>query len=813
MKQKLYIFFFTVALLGSTLSYGQENDISRVKVIDKVSLTPIEGVFIFSLDNSKGVQTDRKGFIDLSEFGEDELVTIQHPSYRELTIKISDIKAASFVIRMDESIIKMSELVVSANKWEQDAEEIPNEIVSILPKEIAFNNSQTAADVLAQTGQVFVQKSQLGGGSPIMRGFAANRVLVVVDGVRMNNAIFRSGNLQNVISVDPNVLQSTEVIFGPGSVIYGSDALGGVMDFHTIDPKLANEGRRNLWGSGLTRISSANNEKTFHGQIGIGGEKLSAFTSFSISDFGDLRTGSNRTDAFPDFGTRPIYVTQVNGEDIIAQNDDINLQRFSGYKQYNTLSKIRYKVSDALEFKYGFYFSTTSDIPRYDRLIERNDDGSLRQAEWYYGPQRWAMHTFSTQLTASNSFFDQARLVLAYQDVEESRHDRRLSSSTSDRLRSRTEQVNVYTLNVDFDKSISDKHKIFYGAEYVENDIESTAFRRNIFTGEITPTATRYPDGGSSYTSVAAYFNYKWIISPRSVITSGIRYSRVSLNASLEDQSELSFPFDELDISNGATNGSLGYVFRPSEDLKLSFNLSSGFRSPNIDDVGKVFEGVNDNVTVPNPDLQPEFTYNGEVGVSKTFDQKVRVRAVAFYTLLRDAIVRRDFTFNGQDSILFDGEMKRVQSQVNTGEAFIFGGSLNLNVDFNRQFALTSSVTFTDGEDTEANEPLRHTTPVFGQTRLIYRRDRLRGEFIADYSGGRSFENLSPSERDKPDLYTEDGALGWYTLNLKASYQVNDYIQVNGGIENILDRHYRPYSSGISAPGRNFILSLRASIN
>ena len=130
----------------------------------------------------------------------------------------------------------IDEIVVAANRWEQEKKQTPNRILTIRPSDLQFYNPQTAADMLGQTGQVFVQKSQLGGGSPMIRGFAANSVLIVVDGVRMNNAIFRSGNLQNVISVDPFNLDNTEILFGPGSVMYGSDALGGVMHFRTKSP-------------------------------------------------------------------------------------------------------------------------------------------------------------------------------------------------------------------------------------------------------------------------------------------------------------------------------------------------------------------------------------------------------------------------------------------------------------------------------------------------------------------------------------------------------------------------------------------------
>ena len=132
---------------------------------------------------------------------------------------------------------------MSVSKWEQQRKDIPQKIVSINAQSIAFGNSQTSADLLQQSGQVFVQKSQLGGGSPMIRGFATNRVLLSVDGVRMNNAIFRGGNVQNVLSIDPFSIKNTEIIFGPGSVIYGSDAIGGVMNFYTKAPRFSSQAK------------------------------------------------------------------------------------------------------------------------------------------------------------------------------------------------------------------------------------------------------------------------------------------------------------------------------------------------------------------------------------------------------------------------------------------------------------------------------------------------------------------------------------------------------------------------------------------
>lgn len=281
----------------------------------------------------------------------------------------------------------LEEVIVSVNKWEQKLNEIPNMITKVTKMQILRNNPQTSADLLGQTGTVFIQKSQLGGGSPMIRGFATNRVLLVIDGVRMNNAIYRSGNLQNVISIDALSTETAEVIFGPGSLVYGSDAIGGVMDFHSLEARLSPDSTL-IKGSALARYSSANNENTFHADVNLGWKKWSLLSSATYSTFDDLKMGRK---GGQDNYLRPEYIERINDIDSIIKNSDPRIQRFSGYDQLNFLQKVRFKPSKQIDMQYSFIYAGTGDAPRYDRLIQYRQ-GKLRFAEWYYGPMLWRMH-------------------------------------------------------------------------------------------------------------------------------------------------------------------------------------------------------------------------------------------------------------------------------------------------------------------------------------------------------------------------------------------------------------------------------------
>lgn len=780
-----------------------------VRVVDETTLQPVDNVFLFNQEMKRTAQTNTAGEANIGNFEPGDVITFQHPSFKRLTLTFEKIKRLNFSVKLVERSVRMDEIFVSASKWEQNQSEIPQKITRIDHEEISFGNPQTAADLLQNSGKVYVQKSQLGGGSPMIRGFAANSVLIAVDGIRMNNAIFRSGNLQNVISLDANALEGTEVIFGPGSIIYGSDALGGVMNFQTKDPELSFSEEKYTLVNTLARYSTANNERTLHADANYGLEKWGFLTSVTYSNYDDLRSGSDFYDAYPDFGKRKEYQVRAAGTDMAVENSDVSIQRYSGYEQLNLMQKMRYKPSGKWDINYGVHFSTSGDIPRYDRLIEREngDTGQFVNAEWYYGPQIWLMNALEVNSTEPTALYDNISGVFSQQWFQESRNDRDFGSP--DR-RNREENVDVLTANLDFDKRWDEKSELYYGLEAVYNYVRSDASSINIETGLSRPEATRYPDGGSRYTQLAAYSKYQYKLSDRITAIAGARYSHVMLNSSFESKQFYDFPFDEIAINTGAFSGSLGFTWRPLDDLQFNLNGSSGFRAPNVDDVAKVFDSEPGSVVVPNDDVKPEYSYNIDFAVIKRFEDVVRIEINTFYTWLRDAMVRRNFQFNGQDIIMYDGELSRVEAVVNAGRAYIYGASADLTFELNQHFTVDANITYTDGEDISNNEPLRHVAPPFGRAGVMYKAEKVKLELYTEFNGEKEIDDFSPSEQNKPHIYTEDGSPAWATLNTKASYQINESLRVNAGVENIFDKHYRPYSSGISAPGRNFMVALQA---
>ncbi len=787
-----YSLIFSTLLLFSYILSGQ-----NVQILDEQN-SPIENVIVLGEDFRS--HTNANGYLQyFPENGTNRLAFI-HPSYKRLTLTWDQLVLMDFKVKLEQRIQKLEEVTIRPNKRAQTINNSPQKVIALTPKNTALFQPQTTADLLETSGEVFIQKSQLGGGSPMIRGFSANRILLVVDGVRLNNAIYRGGNLHNVISMDASSLEQTEIILGPGSVIYGSDALGGVIHFYTLKPKLSTSNVKTPMEV-LLRTSSVNFEKTAHMNFNLAGKKWASVTSLTFSDYDDLTMGSWK---FPEY-QRTAYINTTTSTDEQVKNANPNQQINTAYSQLNLIQKIRFRPSEKVDFEYAFHYSTTSDIPRYDRLIQYSNE-NLKYAEWYYGPQKWMMHSLKADLTLKNKIINNLLIQGAFQNYGESRHDRKFQN---DIINHRTENVAIYSLNIDADKYFSKTQSLYYGIEGVFNKVNSEGKQENILDNTSEEIASRYPNN-SEWWSLAAYTTYNQLLSAETSLQAGVRYNFSGMNGTF-DTNYYNLPFKDFNDSNGALSVNFGLVFTPNNQSKININASSGFRSPNIDDAAKVFDSEPGNVIVPNTKLNPEYASSFEAGIQHYFTESIKINCSLYYTRLYNAMVRRDAQLNGMDSILYDGEMSKVQMLTNTSWANIAGLSTQILFRLNKLTKLKGGLNWQTGKDSD-DLPVRHIAPLFGNIHAEWKNKKVTIDTYMLFNGAISAENLAIDEREKTHIYASDAnglpySPSWWTLNIKGNYTVSKALSLNLGIENILDVRYRPYSSGIVAPGINFIFS------
>ena len=625
----------------------------------------------------------------------------------------------------------------------------------------------------------------------------------------MNNLIYRSGHLQNILTVDQIALDRAEILFGPSSTIYGSDALGGVIHLFTKKPIFSDSEKLLTKVIAQSRYSSVNDEFAEGLDINLGGKQFASRTVLSYSQFGDVRGGSNQNPFYTkSYGTRDYYIDRINGKDSIVKNSDRFMQIGSGYKQYNVMQKFSFQQNDRVLHHLNLQYSNSSNVPRYDRLTDVSD-GKLKWSEWYYGPQERLMTAYDLNIS-NDGFFQSTHLGLNYQAIKESRHQRRY---TKDGLENRIETVGVAGFNFDM-RHNDEPHEVQIGIDAQYNMLKSTANEKNIVTGETSPLDTRYPNGDNTMLNAAIYVSHIWKINREWNLTDGIRAGYATLNSTIQDNSFFNFPSTSISQTNPVYSGSLGVVHHPSDDLKISFLVSTGFRVPNVDDLSKIFESQVGTLIVPNTSLKPEKTINTEWGFSKILNKRTRFENSVYYTTFFDAIATAPFQLNGRDSILYNGTNSPISANQNLGRAYIYGFSTTLKTQASEELGFLLSMNYTYGrlKTDSADVPLDHISPFMAKAQVIYSAKKFTQEFFVIYNGWKKLKDYRLDAEDNEDYATENGMPAWLTANWRLGYQATKHFTVQAGVENIFDTQYRVFASGINAPGRNLYLTLRYSL-
>ncbi|UMB59423.1 TonB-dependent receptor [Lutibacter sp. A80] len=798
----------------------------QVEVLERGSNLPIGNVTIYNDTDNDFITTNKKGIANLSSFKNSDILFFKHISYIEYEILKKELETVKFVVYLTRKAELLDEIVLSASKGEEKRSRIAEQVVVTSKEEIKRLAPQTSADLLADLPGIRVQKSQFGGGSPVLRGMEANKVLLVVDGVRMNNAIYRMGHLQNSITVSPNIIDRTEVVFGPSSVVYGSDALGGVIHYYTKTPKVSAEKQVNT--ALYSRFSSINSEFTTQGNIEIRNKKWASFTSVSYSDFGDLKMGKNRNHGFDDWGKVNEYSNNTNSyySEVPIENSDNLILQNTSYNQLDLLQKLVIPISNKTDIIFNAQYSESSNINRFDKLTEYSD-GALKFAEWYYGPQKRLLISSQLKIKPEKKWLENGSITAAFQNIKESRVQRKFTSLERSY---RKENVDVFSLNGDFFVPLTkgDDRILSYGFEATYNKVHSNAYGKILsvsdnkvigFDGDFT-VQSRYPDGGSSYTSLASYVNYRQNINKKTTLNTGLRVINTLLKATWIDDTFIQLPDFDISSNNSAVTATIGFAHKPSENWQLNSIISSGFRSPNIDDVGKIRE-KSGQVTVPNIALKPEYVYSFETSVLKFFNsKKFQTGLNIYYTLLDNYITRDYFEVNNASTIMYDGEEGIVVANVNKDNAYILGGTFSFKGNINDTWYTKGSLTYTKGKTYDTEQPLSSIPPMFANLEFGFEKDRFQANInwkfnakkrIEDYN---LIEGIDNVEQTPYNALTDSyyGTPEWNTFGINSNYKLNNKLTFFVNLDNIFDVHYKEFASSISAPGRNISISVNLTI-
>jgi hemoglobin/transferrin/lactoferrin receptor protein len=813
-------------LLFTGSSFAQQ-----ISVKDSETNEVLSDVAVFNENKDKSIISDLNGNVNLELFSNERKIFFQLLGYSLLELYLDDIEDGSTVFLYPESQ-DLDEVILSVARSASSVNQIAEKVSVIKSEDLFISSPSSGAEMLELSPGVRIQKSQGGGGSPIIRGFEANRVLIVVDGVRMNNAIYRSGHLQNSITIDPSNIERAEVIFGSSSVGYGSDAMGGVIHYYTKNPILKNS--KKISSSFTSNFNSANNSVTNNFNTNYSSDNWGSITSISISKYGDIKMGKKRNHGYSNWGLNPIF-SQNSRYKFYAEpsiNSDKNIQKNTGYSQVDLFQKFLFKIGDNNLLNLNIQFSESSDIDRFDQLSIPTDD-SLKFSEWYYGPQKRLLISPSLRIFPKRKFMDKGVITLGYQKINESRIKRKFNSLNRSH---QIEDLTVLSLNGDFDTSFNNGHTLSYGLETTYNHNYSKAYDRilsvdgNNVVGLGTKTAipTRYPSDGSSYASFASYVNWSWNMSEFFTFNVGTRLTFTKLKARWNDIISVNPQLSKVNLNSEALTTTVSMKLRPSNKIQINTVLSSGFRNPNIDDIGKIREN-NGLLVVPNTFLKPEYAYNLDLGVDyRSLDNNSYFSIRGFSTIISrhigraEYIVYSDITTPDTSTIIYNNEEVATIANKNLGNRFIHGFSIDGFNNLSRSLKVDYSLTYTKGDNNESYGPLPSISPLFGSLSLNYINNDLKIRAVYKFSDSKEPSEYSTGGEDgldeTPYIIGQDGLknfLGtpnWSDFSIFASKKISSNSTLRLGITNIFDIHYRTFASGISAPGRSFQAGLNLKL-
>lgn len=637
---------------------------------------------------------------------------------------------------------KLKELIITATRKKSEALLLPYTVNVLAKKTMDDYQFRTTPEAMMAMNGVFVQKTNHGGGSPFVRGVTGNQLLLLTDGIRLNNSIFRYGPNQYLNTIDAYTINTIEVVKGTGSVQYGSDAIGGVVNIISNNPEFTSQ-QSSFSGKLLSKYMTGDMEKTIRGEAAYSGRSLAILAGISKRDFGDIIGG-----------------------------DTTGKQSPSGYKEWSFDFKAKYLLKQNIELTISNQFLQQDHVPVYHKVQLENF--SVNEMN----PQQRLLTYARVKIKSTAALLKETLFTASFQQGTEGRNSLK-NGSTS--LRKEKDVIATTGITADILSVISKVWTVNSGIEIYHDRVGSTRKDINTLTSNAEIKRGLYPDN-AGYGNYAAYSLHhirlgKWLMD------GGIRYNTYDI--SITDTS-----LGNVKITPAALVSNAAVLYRISKQQSAYLSFSSGYRAPNIDDMGTL--GIVDfRYEVPTADLHPEKSQHTELGY-KLAAKKISAVFSAYYIHLSDIITR----------VKAEGQVISgypVYKKENTESAFIKGVEAELNAEVTKQLYFSSGITYTYGQSLSKKEPLRRIPPFNGRVVATYKN---KNWFTAAECMFAAKQNrLAQGDKDDNRIGI-NGTAGWEVINLYAGYTVSAF-RLNIGVQNIFNKDYRTHGSGINAVGRS----------
>lgn len=672
----------------------------------------------------------------------------------------------------------LAPVVVTASRIEESVLNSANSVSELTSEDFAKNGSRTLPEALGELPGVMVQKTAHGHGSPYIRGFTAFRNLLLVDGIRFNNSIFREGPNQYWNTIDPYSSDRMELVYGPGSTLYGSDAIGSTLNLFSKSSDFKNEDHGEFYqhGSVLYRFDTASESHVgrLEQEIGEGG-KYGLHLGFSTKNFGDVRSA------------------------------DIGRQKNTGYDEMGYDLRFDYSVSENTTLTLLHQDVSQDDVWRTHKTIYGTPwQGSAVGNELRRSfDQNRNLSYLRLRGEEASTWLDVYEATLSFQRTEEERF----------RIRNDGHQdqqgFDVDTIGIALQmESDWNGGRLVYGFDFYRDNVDSFRIDYNP-DGTFLSESLQGPVGDdATYDLLGIYLQNRWEMD-QVTLTLGGRYTCAETEiGQVEDPATgNAFSIDES-WDSAVFNFRANYELNDTNSIYAG--ISSAFRAPNLSDLSRLDSARSDEIEVASPGLDPETTLTYEIGLHHESD-RARFNATVFYTDIRDGITRTP------TGAIVGGETVVIKQ--NTGDGHVYGVELSGDWEFTENLSLFGNFSWIEGEQKTfatsapvlSNEPLSRLAPAMGQlgVRWTHPDDKFWIEGLVKAAA--KADKLSTRDKADTQRIPPGGTPSYIVPTVRGGWQVNEDTLCTLSLENLTNEDYRIHGSGLNEAGFNATLSVTLS--